>query len=348
MFSTIIDDSHVKSESIQDVAFKLVEKQLGQLQQQHESKGRSILLLGSRGVGKSTIINKFLDREENPRPTLALQFSYGRRSRSTEYGQKQVLNIWEVGSLRNTEQLIEVTLKGQNLSSFAVIIMIDLSQPHCMFADIDEACGHLRDVSTKLSANSEKLITNKTTTTTIEKIPFPVVIVGGKYDIFMNFEPEIKKQVCRCLRSTAHLIGAALLFYSSTTQKLVKTLRDTIIYIGFGSPSRPFRLQITDYNDALSIWFGTDSWEDINRGEEFKNLQQINEHFSSKVPQHPSLNDDSTSLDNSENAAVNPSKDPGFYESVIDEMRAQKDEELQEIVRDTKLRHKFETLSDHA
>ncbi|KAL9925807.1 cytoplasmic dynein 2 light intermediate chain 1 [Glossina fuscipes] len=348
MFNTITDDSHVKSETIQDVAFKLVEKQLGQLQQQRESKGRSILLLGSGGVGKSTIINKFLDRDENPRPTLALQFSYGRRSRSSEYGQKQVLNIWEVGSLRNTEQLVEVTLKGQNLSTFAVIIMIDLSQPHCMFADIEKAYGHLRDILSKLSANSEKLITKKTTAMTVEKIPFPVVIVGGKYDLYMNFEPEIKKQVCRCLRSTAHLIGAALFFYSSTTQKFVKTLRDTIIYLGFGSTSRPFRLQTTDYNDALSIWFGTDSWEDINRGEVLENLQQINENFSSKVPQHPSLNDDSMSSANSEHAIVNPSKDPGFYESVIDEMRAQKDEELQQIVRDTKLRHKFETLSDHA
>uniref|UniRef100_A0A1A9W022 Cytoplasmic dynein 2 light intermediate chain 1 n=1 Tax=Glossina brevipalpis TaxID=37001 RepID=A0A1A9W022_9MUSC len=348
MLNTNTEDNNVKSETIQDVAFKLVEKQLGQLQQEHESRRQSILVLGSRGVGKSTVINKFLDREENLRPTLALQFSFGRRSRSTEYEQKQVLNIWEVGSLRNTEQLTELTFKNQNQRNFSVIIMIDLSQPHCMFADIEEAYEHLKNASAKLISNGEDSIVNKATATTVEQIQFPVVIVGGKYDLFMNFEPELKKQVSRCLRSTAHLIGAALIFYSSKIQKLVKTLRDTISYLGFGTPSRPFRLQTTDYNDALSIWFGTDSWKDINRGEEFKDLQEININFSSKVPQNPSVSNESISSHNPEHAVtVNPTKDPAFYESVIDEMRAQKDVELEEIARDTNLRHKFEILSGH-
>ena len=41
----------------------------------------------------------------------------------------------------------------------------------------------------------------------------PLVILGGKYDLFQNFDPEKKKIVCRALRFFSHHHGAALQFY---------------------------------------------------------------------------------------------------------------------------------------
>ena len=39
------------------------------------------------------------------------------------------------------------------------------------------------------------------------------MILGGKYDLFQNFDPEKKKIVCRALRFFSHHHGAALQFY---------------------------------------------------------------------------------------------------------------------------------------
>ncbi len=41
----------------------------------------------------------------------------------------------------------------------------------------------------------------------------PLVIVGGKYDLFQNIESENKKVVCKALRFLAHNYGATLQFY---------------------------------------------------------------------------------------------------------------------------------------
>ena len=43
--------------------------------------------------------------------------------------------------------------------------------------------------------------------------PIPLVILGGKYDLFQDMDSEKKKVVCKALRFFAHYYGAALHFY---------------------------------------------------------------------------------------------------------------------------------------
>ena len=38
----------------------------------------------------------------------------------------------------------------------------------------------------------------------------PLAILGTKYDIFQDFEPEKKKIICKTLRFVAHINGASL------------------------------------------------------------------------------------------------------------------------------------------
>ena len=47
----------------------------------------------------------------------------------------------------------------------------------------------------------------------LEPFKVPMVIIGGKYDLFQDFDPEAKKIVCRTLRFFAHFYGASLQFY---------------------------------------------------------------------------------------------------------------------------------------
>lgn len=44
------------------------------------SQERSLLILGSRGVGKTTLIHRFLDSQDSAKPTLALEYTFGRKT----------------------------------------------------------------------------------------------------------------------------------------------------------------------------------------------------------------------------------------------------------------------------
>ena len=49
----------------------------------------------------------------------------------------------------------------------------------------------------------------------------PLAILGTKYDIFQDFEPEKKKIICKTLRFVAHTNGASLHVSMSTTKIVV-------------------------------------------------------------------------------------------------------------------------------
>lgn len=289
------------------------------------------------------MINKFLDRDEAPRPTLALEYSFGRRSTPGQGLQKQVCNVWELGSLSNSNQLIEVPLKSHGLSNFTAVIILDLSQPDNLWTDLEIALHGLKQAFQSIKIDDMELLTQQTKNRvgtdhsdlkTLELFSFPIILVGGKYDIFQDLDPEIKKHICRCLRSISHAIGSSLVFYSSKNSVLSKTMRDVLIHFGFGSPLNPFRSTITDYNEPLIIPFGGDSWEKI--GVVPTNSERIGIAYSTQIPQ---IN---TSLPD---ILSDPAKDSGFFETVIDELRTQKDEELLRLIKETEMRTKFQMIS---
>lgn len=289
------------------------------------------------------MINKFLDREEAPRPTLALEYSFGRRSTPGQGIQKQVCNVWELGSLSNSNQLIEVPLKSHGLCNFTAIILLDLSQPDNLWTDLEIALHGLKQAFQSIKIDDMELLTQQTKNRvgtdhsdlkTLELFSFPIVLVGGKYDIFQDLDPEIKKHICRCLRSISHAIGSSLIFYSSKNSVISKTMRDVLNHFGFGSPINPIRSTIIDYNEPLIIPFGGDSWEKI--GVVPTNSERIGIAYNTQIPQ---IN---TSLPDILN---DPTKDSGFFETVIDELRTQKDEELLHLIKETEMRTKFQMLS---
>lgn len=113
------------------------------------------------------------------------------------------------------------------------------------------------------------------------------------------------------MRSIAHVIGAALIYYSSQHSALSKTVRDTFNHFGFGSPSQPFRSTVVDYNEPLIIWFGKDSWQSIGVGP--TNSERIAITYGEQIPQ---VNPDSSTI----LPTSNPAKEADFREAVIDEL----------------------------
>ncbi|XP_053696554.1 cytoplasmic dynein 2 light intermediate chain 1 [Sabethes cyaneus] len=332
------------SETIQDIAMKLVaEQKKNETSLTTGPSERTIFVLGSKGAGKSTLINKFLDRDDSTRPTLALEYSFGRKTAAGQGAQKNVCNVWELGSLANSSQLIEVPVRSSVLNTFSAVIVLDLSQPDRLWTDLECALNGVKqavnkhctsnDITKMLDFMKQRIGVDHDDLNTLEIVPFPVLIIGGKYDLFQNLDTEIRKHVCRCLRSVTHAIGAALIFYSTKNASLSKIVRDTMNHLGFGSPSNPIKTTATDHNGPIVVPYGGDSWERI--GVTPTNSERIGLNYSAEIPQvgmeRAVLPDD-------------PAKDAGFQEREIDELRAQRDEELMRFLKDTEIRMKFETV----
>lgn len=233
-------------------------------------------------------------------------------------------------------------MRSHDLDNFTVFLMLDLSHLNRIWLDLDNALMNIKRAHKSLVDQEEyeklrercldRVGKEHVDINSLDLFPLPIVIVCGKYDLFMDFDPEIKKHVCRCLRSVAHYIGASLIFYSQKNSKLVKLLRDTLSHHGFGSSSNPIRTAQIDYNGPLAIPVGADSWEKI--GVPPSSIERIETEFTSEIRQ---VKKEAVILQD-------PAKDPGFKESIIDELRQQKDDELQMLLRDSEIRGKFEKI----
>lgn len=292
------------------------------------------------------MINSFLDKNEPVRPTLALEYSFSRRTNSSgQSSQKLIGNIWELGSLANSSQLIDVPIKSHGLRFFSAVIMLNLSEPGELSTDLESALQGLKQsFSNNYSDGEIRQFKDKILEqgpfkehpdiNTLEVMPCVTVVVGGMYDKFENLDPEVKKHVVRFLRSVSHTLGAALVFYSAKVPSLSKTVRDVMNNLSFASPQNPIRVHKTDYNEPVVISQFSDSWEKI--GVLPSNSERIAITFSSQIEQ-------SKSKENKEIA--DPTKDANFREPIIDDLRAMKDEELFRLIKNSEMKVKFDSFN---
>ena len=93
----------------------------------NKPKERSLVFLGSKSVGKTTLIHRFLERDESPKQTLALEYTFGRKTNQNLV--KDVCHLWELGGGTLYTNLVETPLVAAKLPYTAVVIVIDLSKP---------------------------------------------------------------------------------------------------------------------------------------------------------------------------------------------------------------------------
>lgn len=147
--------------------------------------------------GKTSIINNFLDRSDTLKPTLALEYSFGRRNAGPQGIQKQICNVWELGSLSNSASLMSVPVKSHGFDNFAAVITLNLQYPDRLWGDLEAVLNGLKqtiesyantEAYSKWQKVAEKRIgANHPDLKTLELFPFPIVIVGGYYDKFQDF-----------------------------------------------------------------------------------------------------------------------------------------------------------------
>ncbi|XP_076624286.1 cytoplasmic dynein 2 light intermediate chain 1 isoform X1 [Colletes latitarsis] len=288
---------------------------------------RSIITVGSKGVGKTTMLYRFLEKDEAPKPTITMNYSFGRKAGKSLV--KNTVHVWDTGDI--TSSVIAAAMVGASLTHSpiheTVLMMLDLTQPEILWSSIEETLSVLRN-AIKMSYDDKtiqmlKECRIKELKKSLEKEvdPFPVklCIIGGKYDQFKDLNMDKKELIGKTLRAVAHVLGAGLYYHSSKDKVLLRRTKDLLSHYGFGTQLPDGKC--TDFEKPLAIPAGSDSFSSIDlqfpRTRPLAILDTIKQIYVSRIPQVSRSNDI---------ILEDLSNDPNFNEPIIDRLRAQREE----------------------
>ncbi|XP_069090097.1 cytoplasmic dynein 2 light intermediate chain 1 isoform X2 [Pleurodeles waltl] len=281
---------------------------------------RSLFFMGNKQGGKTSIILRCLDRDEIPRPTLALEYTFGRRARGHNTP-KDIAHFWELGGGTSLLDLVCIPITTENIKTISIVLVLDLSKPNELWSTMERLLQvtrkHLEKTLTELEKTNPKLsneIKLKMCRTLpkdhpdrelIDPFSVPLVIIGSKYDIFQ--------------------------FTSKSEPHMAKT-RAFINHLAFGLERS--KSMSVDLNKPLCVPSGMDSLSHIGS-------PPVSDSDIGQLYARTPLELWKKAYDKSF-PAVNigdlkdikdPAKDPQYSEHEVDVMRAQKDQELEQYKR---------------
>eukprot|EP00079_Xenopus_tropicalis_P025820 XP_012819343.1 PREDICTED: cytoplasmic dynein 2 light intermediate chain 1 isoform X2 [Xenopus tropicalis] len=305
-----------------------------------ENSERSVFFIGNKNGGKTTTILRCLDRDEAPKPTLALEYTFGRRAKGHNTP-KDIAHFWELGGGTSLLDLIQIPITSDNLMSFSVVLVLDLSKPNELWPTMESLLEttrkHVDKIITGIAKNSSK-IANQIKQKLWQTIPKD----------HPDFDSEIRKIICKTLRFVAHYYGASLLFTSKSDALMLKGVtRSFINHLAFGL-DKSKSLSI-DHNKPLIIPAGSDSFSqigsppasdtDISQFRVRTPMELWKKVFEKNFPPK-NTNDFKETRD--------PAKDPQYSEAEVDAMRALKDQELEQYKRNADRTWKAMALESNA
>ncbi|XP_064014472.1 cytoplasmic dynein 2 light intermediate chain 1 isoform X2 [Pogoniulus pusillus] len=236
---------------------------------------KSLLFMGNKNGGKTTIILRCLEREETPKPTLALEYTFGRKARRHN-APKDIAHFWELGGGTSLLELIQIPVTSNNIKSLAVVLVLDLSKPNELWPTVEKLLqvtrNHVNKILTKLEKTNPEVATeikqrmwnnlqkDHPDYELIDPFPIPLLIIGSKYDIFHEFDSEVRKIISKTLRFISHYNGASLVFTSKSEALLLKA-RVLISHLAFGYDKS--KSLSVDHSKPLFIPAGLDSLSQI-------------------------------------------------------------------------------------
>ncbi|XP_069787157.1 cytoplasmic dynein 2 light intermediate chain 1 isoform X2 [Narcine bancroftii] len=315
------------SDTLWDIAVAQVSKMNEDKESEDlEIKERSVFFLGSKSGGKTTIILRFLDRDEVSKPTLALEYTFGRRARGHNTP-KDIAHFWELGGGTSLSDLAQIPITVDNIRTLSVVLVLDLSLPNDLWPSMEKLLSvtkdHINKTINELGKNDSinvNEIKQRTWKTLQKNHP--------------NFESEKRKVICKTLRFVAHYYGASLLFFSNKSETTASKLRSVLNSLAFGSDRS--KTVSTEYNKPLFVPAGMDSLSQIGSppaGE--VDLGKINARnpidLWKKVYERLFPCEDTKEFKD----ILDPAKCPQYAELEVDVMRSQKDQELQQYKRNS-------------
>uniref|UniRef100_A0A3Q1AN13 Cytoplasmic dynein 2 light intermediate chain 1 n=1 Tax=Amphiprion ocellaris TaxID=80972 RepID=A0A3Q1AN13_AMPOC len=287
---------------------------------------RSVFLMGSKAGGKTSILLRCLDRDEPSKPTLALEYTFGRRARGHNTP-KDIAHIWELGGGTSLSDLVQIPITPASIRSLSVILILDLSKPNALWGTMEKllqaAQAQLEKVfsQTQQAKKSKPGAKHQTPAPSAARVlpkdhpdrelispfPVPLLIIGSKYDVFQEFDSDKKKVVSKTLRFIAHYYAASLIV-SVVLLYMQKTVS-------------------IDTNKPLIIPAGSDTFSQIgsppSADVDITSLHAKNPKDLWKKVYERVFPQESTS---EQRELKDPAKDPQYSELQIDAMRAQKDQ----------------------
>ncbi|XP_069000481.1 cytoplasmic dynein 2 light intermediate chain 1 [Embiotoca jacksoni] len=311
---------------------------------------RSVVLMGSKSGGKTSILLRCLDRDETSKPTLALEYTFGRRARGHNTP-KDIAHLWELGGGTSLSDLVQIPISPVGIRSLSVILILDLSKPNALWATMEKllqaAQAQLEKVSTQAQKAEKAKAKHQTAVHSAARVlpkdypdrelispfPVPLLIVGSKYDIFQEFDSDKRKVVSNTLRFIAHYYAASLIFTSIKSENLMSKTKSYFSHLAFGlDRGKTFSC---DSNKPLIVPAGADSFSQIGSPPatdvDITSLHAKNPKDLWKKVYERVFPQESTS---EQMELKDPAKDPQYSEPQIDAMRAQKDQELEQYKRD--------------
>uniref|UniRef100_H2TI91 Cytoplasmic dynein 2 light intermediate chain 1 n=2 Tax=Takifugu rubripes TaxID=31033 RepID=H2TI91_TAKRU len=312
---------------------------------------RTVFLMGSKAGGKTSILFRCLDRDEPSKPTLALEYTFGRRARGHNIP-KDIAHIWELGGGTALSDLVQIPITSANLKFLSVILVVDLSKPNDLWGTTEKLLqttqAHLEKTfsgaqkaqAAKPAANHPSSIpsaarvlpTDYPDKELISPFPVPLLIIGSKYDVFQDFDSDKKKLIAQMLRFVAHSYAASLIFTSIKSVSLMSKTKTYFSHLAFDLDR--VKTVSTDLTKPLIIPAGSDSFSQIGSpcttdvdiiSLHAKNPKDLWKKICERVFPQESIREQQDLKD--------PAKDPQYKEPQIDAMRAQKDQELEQYKR---------------
>ncbi|NXF47949.1 DC2L1 protein, partial [Oceanites oceanicus] len=313
---------------------------------------KSILFMGNKNGGKTTIILRCLEREEIPKPTLALEYTFGRRARRHNTP-KDIAHFWELGGGTSLLELIRIPITSNNIRSFAVVLVLDLSKPNELWTTMEKLLqvtrNHVKKILTKLEKTNPEVATEikqrmqnnlQRDHPFIQKMKssscniffwFLFLTYVFQYQLFQEFDSETRKIISKTLRFVSHYYGASLVFTSKSEALLLKA-RVLINHLAFGYDKS--KSVSVDHSKPLFIPAGLDSLSqigpppasdsDIGKMRANTPLELWKKVFEKTFPTKSFCNLQDTK---------DPAQDLQYAEYEVDVMRAQKNQELEQYKR---------------
>nr|XP_046258756.1 cytoplasmic dynein 2 light intermediate chain 1 isoform X1 [Scatophagus argus] len=312
---------------------------------------RTVFLMGSKAGGKTSILLRCLDRDEPAKPTLALEYTFGRRARGHNTP-KDIAHLWELGGGTSLSDLVQIPITPVSIRSLSVILILDLSKPGALWGTMEKLLQAARAQLEKVSSKAQQaqkakpgakhqmpvpsvarvLPKDYPDRELISPFPVPLLIIGSKYDLFQEFDSDKRKVVGKTLRFLAHYYAASLIFTSFKSENLMSKTKSFFSHLAFGLDRG--KTVSCDSTKPLIIPAGSDSFSQIGSPPttdvDITSLHAKNPKDLWKKVYERVFPQENTS---EQKELKDPAKDPQYSEPQIDAMRAQKDQELDQYKR---------------
>ncbi|TNN64322.1 Cytoplasmic dynein 2 light intermediate chain 1 [Liparis tanakae] len=285
---------------------------------------RTVFLMGSKAGGKTAILHRCLDRDEPSKPTLALEYTFGRRARGHNTP-KDIAHLWELGGGTSLSDLVQIPISAVSISSLSVILILDLSKPNALWGTMEKLLQAAQNQFEKVSSQAQQAQKAKHQTPVQ-----PAARVFPKD--YPEFESDKRKVVCKTLRFIAHYYAASLIFTNIKSESLMSKTKSFFSHLAFGMERG--KTVSCDSTKPLIIPAGSDSFSQIGSPHttdvDIASLHAKNPKDLWKKVYERVFPPENTS---EQRELRDPAKDPQYSELQIDAMRAQKDQELEQYKR---------------